>query len=150
MIQLLLGRRLAALALSFSLGVLLQLLVRYQCSLPDGPTPGSSETGLHAGVHPMAQLVAAPHRCCWQTPCVPLHSRTDTCTRAAFMYVLVPMPYLFFGAGQGSGYNSSLASGCELAVRLACSVARPQCLMCVCAGGSMRASSSQGSRQWAQ
>ena len=30
---------------------------------------------------------------------------------AAFMYVLVPMPYLFFGTGQSSGYNSSLASG---------------------------------------
>ncbi|KAK9809728.1 hypothetical protein WJX73_000207 [Symbiochloris irregularis] len=29
----------------------------------------------------------------------------------AFMYVLVPMPYLFFGAHSNSSYGSSMASG---------------------------------------
>ena len=35
----------------------------------------------------------------------------------AFFYVLVPMPYLFFGASSSSAYGtSSLASGCAPAV----------------------------------
>ena len=76
----------------------------------------------HEGMHPLAQLLAAVDRCMAFAPgsgstaafnvCRPL---TEHVLYAAFMYVLVPMPWLFFGqadSGSSSIYGgSSLASG---------------------------------------
>ncbi len=115
------------LALMLSTGLLLQLLVGCACTQ-------QSRTGAASSIHSCSK---AWH--CSAPPAVPSSAKSmqswtllDTsslCTRTpplqgcvlwhnwwpmltALMYVMVPMPYLFFGAGSNDAYGSSLASGC--------------------------------------
>lgn len=116
--------RLAALAISFSTGILLQLLVYFTAEMllqvaQDSARRMQAEKDFAlAGMHPVAQLLALADRQGQRKAAsiiLTVFLLFETFACAAFMYVLVPMPWLFFGqadSGSSSFYgSSSMASG---------------------------------------